>query len=408
MSGLSIVRVCVLHWLLLSVCMMSQCVLCQKDSLVAGPPSRRCEGGCSVTASPPKTHLIHSQDTLYRKSQENRQRTAQASPISQRLVQLQQCMKKQHKPAVENRGDGSDSLASILALMTAVLTECDLHCHSQRLRDMASKLESAAVGRNGEKDLLLLLKSITQAAPTPTPQTPTVAPSAGLYPQDCYEIFQLGIKENGIYTIQPDPQQPALEAVCDMESAGGGWTVFQRRFDGEVDFNRTWREYRDGFGSAQKEHWLGNAVLHALTAKGQHTLRITLQDWHHQTRHATYNKFKVAAENQRFRLTAQAYHGDAGNALSYSKRYNHDGRAFSTYDRDHDRYTSGNCAQYYSAGWWFDSCLAANLNGRYYRGRYSGITDGIYWGTWYILTDSRTGERYSFKSVEMKTRPKKP
>lgn len=110
----------------------------------------------------------------------------------------------------------------------------------------------------------------------------------------------------------------------------------------------------------------------------------------------------------RFRLTAQNYQGDAGNALSYSKHYNHDGRAFSTYDRDHDRYAAGSCAQYYGAGWWFDSCLAANLNGHYYHGRYVGITDGIYWGTWYILTDSRTRERYSFKSVEMKTRPRQP
>ncbi len=38
-----------------------------------------------------------------------------------------------------------------------------------------------------------------------------VPPSAGLYPQDCHEIYQLGIKENGIYTIQPDPKRPALE-----------------------------------------------------------------------------------------------------------------------------------------------------------------------------------------------------
>ncbi|XP_066520139.1 fibrinogen-like protein 1 [Hoplias malabaricus] len=408
MSDQGIVRwcVCYLCWLLLGVCMMSECVLYQKDSLVAGPPSRRCERGCSVTAYPPKTHLIDTQDTMYRKTQVNRQRNPEVSAISERLVQLQRCM-KQHDPATRNLGDGSETLSSILALMTAVLTECDLHCHSQRLRDMASKLEGAAVGRNGVKDLLLLLKSITLSAPVTTPQTPIAPPSAGLYPHNCFEIFQLGIKENGIYTIQPDPQQPALEAVCDM-SSGGGWTVFQRRFDGQLDFNRTWREYRDGFGSTQKEHWLGNAVLHALTANGQHTLRITLQDWHQQTRHATYNKFKVAGENHRFRLTAQNFHGDAGNALSYSKRYNHDGRAFSTYDRDHDRYTAGNCAHYYGAGWWFDSCLAANLNGRYYRTRYSGITDGIYWGTWYILTDSRTGEKYSFKSVEMKTRPKQP
>uniref|UniRef100_A0A3P9H1M1 Si:ch211-157b11.8 n=1 Tax=Oryzias latipes TaxID=8090 RepID=A0A3P9H1M1_ORYLA len=162
------------------------------------------------------------------------------------------------------------------------------------------------------------------------------------------------------------------QAKCDMEAAGGGWTVIQNRQDGSVDFNRTWQEYRDGFGNMQAEHWLGNAALHALTSTGQHQLCIELEDWHQQKRQATYNNFKVASEAQS---------GDAGNALSYSKRYNHDGRFFSTSDQDHDRYTSGNCAQYYGAGWWFDACLAANLNGRYYRGRYSGVTNGIYWGT---------------------------
>uniref|UniRef100_A0A8C7F4V9 Si:ch211-157b11.8 n=1 Tax=Oncorhynchus kisutch TaxID=8019 RepID=A0A8C7F4V9_ONCKI len=228
-------------------------------------------------------------------------------------------------------------------------------------------------------------------------------PSARLHPQDCAEIYRLGIKENGIYTIQPDPRRPA---ECDMDTAGGGWTVFQRRRDGSVDFNRTWQEYREGFGSPQGEYWLGNAALHALTNTGQHLLRIQLEDWHQQKRQATYNTFRVAAEAQRYRLTAREYSGDAGNALSYSKRYNHDGRAFSTNDRDHDRYTSGNCAEYYGAGWWFDACLASNLNGLFYRGRYSGLTNGIYWGTWYILTDIHSGERYSFKSVEMKTRPR--
>ena len=28
----------------------------------------------------------------------------------------------------------------------------------------------------------------------------------------------------------------------------GAWTVIQRRFNGKEDFNRTWDEYRDGFG----------------------------------------------------------------------------------------------------------------------------------------------------------------
>ncbi|XP_064154754.1 fibroleukin [Anguilla rostrata] len=373
-----------------------------RDSLVAAPSVRTggCEersgaGGCRASISGPT-----ASDPPARAEERRavRQSQSEVGDVSQRLAQLQRCMGAIQEPG-GHRGQAGGSLGATLALMAAVLTECDLHCHSQALRSMAKRLEAAAVGRDGEKDLLILLRSITL-------NPPTAAPLTRLHPRDCAEIQKMGIKENGIYTIQPDPHRPAVEAVCDMQTAGGGWTVFQRRRDGLVDFNRTWQEYRDGFGVPQGEHWLGNAALHGLTATGQHQLRVQLEDWHHQRRQATYSTFRVASEAHRYRLTAREFSGDAGNALSYSKRYNHDGRAFSTADRDHDRYASGNCAQYYGAGWWFDSCLAANLNGRYYRGRYSGLTNGIYWGTWYILTDARSGERYSFKTVEMKTRPR--
>ena len=41
--------------------------------------------------------------------------------------------------------------------------------------------------------------------------------------------------------------------------------MFQRRVDGSTDFYRTWDEYRDGFGNASKEYWLGMCKIHEYT-----------------------------------------------------------------------------------------------------------------------------------------------
>ncbi|XP_039988839.1 fibroleukin-like isoform X2 [Xiphias gladius] len=226
--------------------------------------------------------------------------------------------------------------------------------------------------------------------------------------RDCSDHLLRGATKSGVYLVTPDIRSKSFPVFCDMELGGGGWTLLQRRQDGSVSFNRTWAEYRSGFGDLDGgEFWLGNNMIHLLTRHRDMVLRVELEDFDGAMEYAEYKQFKVASERLRYRLTLGVYSGTAGDALRFSKSYDHNNRPFTTPDRDNDRYPSGNCGAYYSSGWWFDACMAANLNGRYYRGRYSGVRDGIFWGTWHNISTEYypTNDRRSFKTVRMMIRP---
>ena len=49
-----------------------------------------------------------------------------------------------------------------------------------------------------------------------------------------------------------------MQVLCDMTTNGEGWTVFQRRLNGSVDFYRDWSSYKNGFGDLHGEFSLGN------------------------------------------------------------------------------------------------------------------------------------------------------
>ena len=177
-----------------------------------------------------------------------------------------------------------------------------------------------------------------------------------------------------------------------METDGGGWTIFQRRQDGSVDFYRYWTDYENGFGNLTGEFWLGLSKIHRLTKEGSNTLRVDLGDFEGNTAYANYSTFSISDGSTEYILTVGGYSGTAGDSLAY-----HNGKKFSTRDRDNDK-RSDSCAQSRKGAWWFDSCNLSHLNGRYYTNP-TGISNerGLHWRYW-------KGDGYSLKFSEMKTR----
>ncbi|VDI25807.1 Hypothetical predicted protein [Mytilus galloprovincialis] len=104
--------------------------------------------------------------------------------------------------------------------------------------------------------------------------------------KDCTELKK-STATSGVYQIFPDKTK-GVKAYCDMDTDNGGWTIIQKRYDGSVNFQRSWTEYENGFGNVKGEYWLGNKHIHRLTSSGTYELRIDLTDKNNKKYYAKY------------------------------------------------------------------------------------------------------------------------
>ncbi|XP_066530542.1 angiopoietin-1 [Hoplias malabaricus] len=211
--------------------------------------------------------------------------------------------------------------------------------------------------------------------------------------RDCADLYESGVRKNGVYTINSSPQE-TKKVYCNMESAGGGWTVIQRREDGSVDFQKSWKEYKMGFGSVSGEHWLGNEFVYTLSSQRAYSLRVELTDWDGLQAFSQYDHFQIGSEKNKYRLSLKSHSGTAGRQSSLVIH----GADFSTKDMDNDN-CSCKCALMLTGGWWFDACGPSNLNGMYYtQGQHLGKLNGIKWHYF-------KGPSYSLRATTMMIRP---
>ena len=125
--------------------------------------------------------------------------------------------------------------------------------------------------------------------------------------EDCLAFYNEGFRVNGIYKLLTGTAFGDKRVYCDQTTMGGGWTVIQRRQDGSVDFNRTWNDYKDGFGELFGEFWIGNEDIHRLTkldsgAKKSQLLINMRMKGETKSVYALYRHFTVDSSQDNYRI----------------------------------------------------------------------------------------------------------
>ncbi|XP_031621103.1 angiopoietin-2-like isoform X2 [Contarinia nasturtii] len=196
------------------------------------------------------------------------------------------------------------------------------------------------------------------------------------------------------------------ERLCSFDKIGLAWTVIQSRghFNGismPENFNRSWNDYKIGFGNLSGDFWYGNDLLHKLTYDDDMELKIVLGTWDNRSTEFRYEIFRVDSEDNRYNLFVSGFNGSDKSLDAMAYHHNQD---FSTFDQQNDktgidgRQKCCSCSQSYASGWWFNNCIEANLNGVYRFNPLNNNYVGIIWEKW--LGD------YSLKSTKMMIRPK--
>ncbi|XP_034099768.1 ficolin-1-like [Drosophila albomicans] len=151
----------------------------------------------------------------------------------------------------------------------------------------------------------------------------------------------------GIHKIQI-PKGRVSDVVCD----GDGWMIIQRRINGNVDFNRNWAEYKDGFGDLNDEFWFGLDKLHLITSSAPHQLSILVN-----SESASSYNFKIGGAEEMYKLYKMQ---------NYADKYlffNNEEEKFTTYDRNNGPGDDdSNCANYAYGGWWYSNYCEINPN----------------------------------------------
>jgi len=136
-----------------------------------------------------------------------------------------------------------------------------------------------------------------------------------LVPQNLFlsdEMSDYEVENNTITLTIPTQGSIPVISISD-------WIMFMHRdLASGFNWNLTWNDYKDGFGSSDSEDfWMGLERLHLLTTSGSYRLRLEFQEQSTGYWLSTeYWSFYIDDEASQYRLHVSGYvHGDDGRAM---------------------------------------------------------------------------------------------
>ncbi|XP_071837588.1 uncharacterized protein [Apostichopus japonicus] len=127
------------------------------------------------------------------------------------------------------------------------------------------------------------------------------------YPRDCKEVSNscsFTHNTSGVYFIKPDGYPEPFEGYCNNDLDAGGWTVLQQRRLDSVNFNRSWKDFRNGFGFLGSEFWIGNEKIAYLTNQKRYQLRMDFENVAGETYFVTYDDFRISDELGKYYISS--------------------------------------------------------------------------------------------------------
>ncbi|CAH1792728.1 unnamed protein product [Owenia fusiformis] len=246
-----------------------------------------------------------------------------------------------------------------------------------------------------------------------------------------------GERKSGINDIHPLGGS-SFKAKCEEN-----WLMVAHRFDGSVDFYRTWAEYKTGFGDPSGEYFIGlNNLLSLFTGDRNYVLRLEFTTWDGRSETAEYYVFRLGLTQRETAIRLEDFRGSGKDVMSSSHHYHYsqgqvDDNPFSTWDNEYE-YAMTNCSALRRGAWWWyrpergseiynergvdmedqDYCGFTNPFGRYMNESKCDIEYGcMSWLGWPGELFSEAERKankdlhngwYSFKEMKFLIRPREP